>query len=311
MNGLELSRRFYEAVGKPMLEEQFPQVLPYIAVGLVGSGSECYGYDDDISRDHDFAPSFCIFLPDETIVDRKTAFELERAYAKLPHDFAGITGDTAGAVGGHRRGVLRMDEFFVSKTGRHDGLLSTAEWLTVPEYALFEAVNGSVFEDAYGRFTEIRERLRYFPEDVRLKKLAGHVLLMGQAGQYNYHRCLSRGDTAAAQLALHEFVGSALNVVFLLNKQYMPYYKWRFRALRDLSAFSEAIPTLLERLLTEAMTPQHKGELIETICANEASFLRRESLTTDASAEMERHAYVVNGLIKEHNLRNSHILSGV
>ena len=35
MNGLEMSRAFFEEYGRPMLEEQFPQVLPYLAVGLL------------------------------------------------------------------------------------------------------------------------------------------------------------------------------------------------------------------------------------------------------------------------------------
>ena len=63
MKGLELSRKYYEEFGKPMLKEQFPEIEHLIAVGLVGSGSDCYGYDDDISHDHDFEPGFCLFLP--------------------------------------------------------------------------------------------------------------------------------------------------------------------------------------------------------------------------------------------------------
>ena len=65
MNGLELSRAYYETFGRPMLEERFPELLPKIAVGLCGSGSECWGYDDAVSRDHDFEPGFCIFLSEE------------------------------------------------------------------------------------------------------------------------------------------------------------------------------------------------------------------------------------------------------
>ena len=90
MQGIELCRGFYEAYGAPMLHEQFPQYEEIIAVGLVGAGSECFGYDDEVSRDHDFEPAFCLFLPDEEVIDRRTAFLLERAYAKLPKEYLSL-----------------------------------------------------------------------------------------------------------------------------------------------------------------------------------------------------------------------------
>ena len=48
-----------------MLQKEFADNLPRMAAGLVGEGSECYGFDDEISRDHDFGPSFQIFIPRE------------------------------------------------------------------------------------------------------------------------------------------------------------------------------------------------------------------------------------------------------
>ena len=88
MKGLELSKRFYETYGAPMLSEKFPELEDKLAIGLVGDGSECFGYDDDISRDHDFEPGFCIFVPDD--IDSRTEFRLERAYAKLPKSYEGV-----------------------------------------------------------------------------------------------------------------------------------------------------------------------------------------------------------------------------
>ena len=48
MQGLEISKLYFETYGRPMLEEQFPQVMPLLAAGLAGSGSECFSFDDDI-----------------------------------------------------------------------------------------------------------------------------------------------------------------------------------------------------------------------------------------------------------------------
>lgn len=313
MKGLELSRKFYESYGAPMLKEQFADLLPYIAVGLAGSGSECYGYDDPLSRDHDFEPAFCIFIPDEDIVDSKAAFALERAYAKLPKTFMGFERAAVSAVGGSRHGVIRMGDFFEAKTGKRDGELSLADWFTVPEYSLKEAVNGAVFTDNYGKFTQIREKLGYFPEDVRLKKLAGNLLLIGQTGQYNYNRCILRGETAAAQLCIFEFVKSTLNTVFLLNKTYMPYYKWSFRALSELPRLCLLLHPLeyLMSIGNSQADAQKKSEFIENICNEIARELKEQGLTAHTSAEMERQAYTVNDIISDGNIRNMHILCAV
>ena len=58
MKGLELAEKYYEAYGRKMIEENFPEIRDQIAAGLVGQGSECLGFDDEISMDHDYGPSF-------------------------------------------------------------------------------------------------------------------------------------------------------------------------------------------------------------------------------------------------------------
>ena len=313
MKGLELAREYYETYGKPMLEEQFPELLPYLAVGLVGSGSECFGFDDDISEDHDFEPGFCIFLPGEDIVDRKSAFQLERAYAKLPKEFKGYTRAAMSPVGGSRHGVIRTEDFYKEKAGITGGTIGKMDWFRIPAYALREATDGEVFFDEYGEFTRIREMLFEMPEDVRLKKLAGHLLLMAQAGQYNYPRIIGRGEKAAAQLAVYEFVKSAIEVIFLLNYEYAPYYKWSFKAMRSLLVLPELEETLYTLMTTdnEGDNPEGKYQLIEQIAGKVIAFLMDQGMTKATCGDLEKHAYSVNDSIADGEIRNLNILYAV
>ncbi|HAB95066.1 MAG TPA: hypothetical protein DCF49_10020 [Lachnospiraceae bacterium] len=313
MKGLELSRAFYREYGEPMLREKFPELIPFLAVGLTGSGSECYGFDDEVSQDHDFEPGFCIFVPGEEVVGRKAAFALERAYAALPREFMGLKRSLVSPTGGARHGVLRMADFMKEKTGTADGNLSLWQWLSVPEYALAEAVNGEIFADPYGELTGIRERLRNRPRDIRIKKLAGQLLLMAQSGQYNYGRCLRHGETAAAQLAVMEFVKSTMAAVFLLNDVYQPYYKWSFRAMRALPRLA-LTAELLEYLMTtdnEEETREEKSKVIEGIASDVIGELRAQGLTRASGGELEAHAYSVHDKVADVELRNMHILAAV
>ena len=313
MKGLELSEKYFEEFGRPMLEKELPDILPYLAVGLFGSGSECFGYDDEVSRDHDFEPGFCIFLPDESVIDRRTAFQLERAYAKLPKEFMGVKREMLAPVGGMRHGVIRTADFFNDKVGAYDGKLTMEAWLTLPEHYLAEAVNGKVFFDNYGEVTRIREQLARYPEDIKRKKLAGHLLLMAQSGQYNYVRCIRHGEKAAAQLAAVEFVKHAMAVMFLLSDVYQPYYKWSFRALRELPDFA-IDAELMEYIITtdnEAHVQEEKYAVIEGIAIDVTEGLVKRKLTTAICTDLEKHAYAVNDGIKDGELRNMNVLAGV
>ena len=296
-----------------MLREQFPEYENLIAVGLVGSGSECYGYDDEISRDHDFEAGFCLFIPDEEVIDRQVAFQLERAYAKLPKEYMGIRRSILSPVGSNRHGVIRMSDFYNEKVGSPTGDLSTSEWLRIEEFYLAEATNGEVFRDDCGAFTLIRNKLLNMPEDVRLKKLAGNVLLMAQSGQYNFKRCLDHGEPAAAQLAVVKFVESAMRTIFLLNKRYMPYYKWSFRALRELEKLGN-IADSLEFLITSdnnTETAETKYFIIEDIASMIISELQEQEITKAVCGDLEKHAYSINDYIADSDLRNMNIFAGV
>lgn len=314
MNGLELSRGYYEEYGRPMLEREYPELMKVLAVGFTGSGSEHYGYDDETSRDHDFEPGFCIFLPGEETVSRRDAFLLERAYAKLPKEYCGVQRQPYSPVGGNRNGVMRTEEYYLAAIGSGDGTLTKEAWLHIPDYALAEAVNGEIFYDGLGEVTNIREGLRKMPEDVLKKRVAGNLIVMAQAGQYNFARCLKHGEPEAAQLACGEFVTAAMRVTFLLKGEYMPYYKWSFRALRALPGGEDRAQKLSQLLRgdnAETQTAEEKRGIIESIAEAVIAELRQREMTKSVSQELERQAYAVNDSIRDSELRNMNIFEGV
>ena len=307
MRGLEEARQLYEQYGAPMLHERFGDWEGRIAVGLAGHGSECFGFDDELSRDHDFPQGFCLWLDDET--DRAIGVPLARAYRLLPFARA----EERSALGGTSRGVRRIGDFYRRYTGSDGAPESLLQWLSIPDHALAEATNGEVWRDDEGLFSEIRTALLCgMPEDVRLKKLAARVVTMAQAGQYNYPRCVRHGEYGAAVLALAEFVHAACGAVYLLNRRHMPYYKWQLRGMEGLEKLSPLCDAL-DFLLTAANDEEGrilKSAVIEDICVTVVGELRAQHLSHGSWDYLEPHAFEIASHIQSPELRAMHIMEG-
>ncbi len=158
MQGLDIAREYYLQQGKPMLEREFADVLDRIAVGLAGEGSECFGFDDEISRDHDFEAGFCLWISRED--ERDFGFRLERAYAKLPKEFMGLSKSYVSPVGGNRHGVITVEDFYTRFLGAPTAPDTIERWLNTPASYLATASNGEVFADPSGKFSRVRNKLR-------------------------------------------------------------------------------------------------------------------------------------------------------
>lgn len=307
MKGLELSREFFFEYGLPMLKKEFAEYEGRIAAGLVGKGSECFGYDDEISLDHDFEPGFCLWISEED--ERLFGFKLMRAYLKLPREYKGIKIKNRSMLGGDGKGVHTISEFYSEYTGFPGSPEGDMAWMNIPSYYLAQVTNGEVFYDPLGVFSKIREEILHgMPEDVRLKKLAARVIMMAQTGQYNYMRCIKHGETSAAMLALSKFCEEALGAVFLLNRVHAPYYKWIFRAARDLPEMSQTV-SYIEKLICNGRSDENEG-IIEHICADVIDELCRQGLTERHGDYLEQYAFEISGKIKNPTLRNMHIMEG-
>jgi len=307
MQGLELARRYFETYGLPLLENEFAAQKDQIAAGLVGRGSECFGYDDEQSKDHDFEAGFCFWLSDEA--EQAFGFPLMRAYNRLPKSFLGVKMQAHSYYGNSRVGVFRISDFYRELIGLPRAPETAEEWLYTPEYALSNATNGAVFYDGAGVFSSIRQTLLdFYPEDVRRKKIAACLCISAQSGQYNFSRCLVHGEPGAALLARNEFVTAALHLLFLLEKRYMPFYKWQFRAARELPG-AEGLPDRLTALLS-APANETTAEEIEKIAAALLDRIAAAEIVQKNPGEtyLEPYAFSVLDTIENRALRTMHIL---
>lgn len=304
MTGLELSERYWADCGLPALRLACPALLEHAAAGLAGEGSDCFGYDDALSRDHDWGPGFCLWLDD----DRFDAFApvAAKIYAQLPREFLGFQRLRETEAGAQRVGVQSVSDFCRRLTGLDAPPVTIDEWRHVPEENLAAATNGRVFFDGSGEFSRLRAGLlAYYPEDLRLKKLAMHLALAAQSGQYNYYRCRARQEGTAAMLCLSRFAEHVQSIVFLLNRCYKPYYKWASRRMRELPILGAELASRLESL---ALGSGDKRAVVEEIAARIIDVLRAEGLSSSDSDYLLPHAEQVQSHIADERLRSLHIM---
>jgi hypothetical protein len=289
MKGLDLAEAYYYTHGAPMITSRFSAFAPRIAAGFVGPGSECLGFDDEISRDHDWGPGFCIWLTADDFEIIGT--DLQQAYENLPKTFKGFGPRLVSPGEEARTGVGEIDAFYKTHTGLEHLPGTLGEWLHIPEQSLATCTNGRIFVDPLGEFSRWRKTLLdFYPEDVRLKKMASRCMTAAQAGQYNFERSLKRKDFFALHYAETKFCADVISLVFLMNKRYAPFYKWIHRAVTELPLLGEEIHAMILELIGCAEYDE-KQAIIEEICALIIITLRKEGLSDSDSDFLLDHAH--------------------
>ena len=308
MKGLELAEQYFFAVGAPMIQKKFPDYEGKIAAGLVGMGSECFGFDDEISRDHDWGPTFCLWLAKADYGAIGNSLQAE--FDNLPKTFAGFGPREESTWGRGRSGAFEIGQFYKQFIGFDRPPQSLREWRIIPEANLATATNGRIFSDPLGEFTAFRNQLMgFYPEDIRLKKIASRCMTIAQTGQYNYMRCIRRREYVAAAWHEVKFVSDLISLVFLLNRQYRPFPKWMHRAMQSLPILGKALYDLLLELVTtnEGTTGQtgyeEKGRLMEEMCQLVIKELRQEGLSDSPSDFLLDHGPVVQRHIQDPQIR--------
>ncbi len=245
---IDVSREFFDEIVKPILQADFPEETAQTAFGVFGYGSEALRLDDEYSRDHHWGLRIDALMPEAVFETRRQPI-MDALKAQLPDSYQGHSLREA-----HLAGAGLAPESLTGFLERTIGLDhapgTDAEWLSIPEEDIIHVINGEVWYDPRGEFSKIRAALnRYYPEPVRLRRIAHWCRYFSGMGTYALKRAILRENEFYATTRFSNAIRLGIQLAFLLEKRYFPYDKW-------LMAYFEQLPRLsapLLPLVTEAV----------------------------------------------------------
>jgi hypothetical protein len=253
--GLELSRRFYDELVRPLLDRHHPG-LPH-AAALIGYGSEVLGFDTEMSMDHAWCPRVLLFLREEDVTLTEPIKSM--LGRELPHEFLGFPLNTVAVEG--EPGVFWMKlaeegpvehkvlpvtlRGFIRENMNWDisRPMAPADWLSVSSQVLRSITAGAVHFDSLGELTAMRAQLAWYPHDIWLYLLACGWARIGQE-EHLMPRAGFAGDELGSALIGSRLVRDVMSLCFLMEKQYAPYPKWFGTAFGQLACAPALTPHL-------------------------------------------------------------------
>ena len=257
MKGIELSRLFYGSVVRPWLDTAFPNLRHDAAI--FGYGSELLGFDDDMSRDHNWGPRVQLVVTRAdfaalavAIVDGFDAIKPPTflgepiGYRSRPHP--PIVAHDALGHPDHGVEVFTADGILRTRLALDSHApLDALTWLSLPEQRLLELTAGEVFHHGLGELARLRETFGHCPRDVVLYKLAAQwrriadeQVFVGRAGHV--------GDDLGSRIIASRLARDIMRIGFLLEDRYPPYAKWFGSAFARLASAATLSPLLAATL---------------------------------------------------------------
>lgn len=252
--GLELGAGLYRDHVAPVLD----QVGLIHSAGLIGSGSEILGFDDEVSRDHHWGPRVMVFVRAEekeaatNRLSRTLADSLPKEYRRYSTNFSAPDPEDHGTQllqpiksgpVNHRVEFHRLPEFLDAYVGADFAApLDPLDWLSLPTQKLRTLVSGRVFRDdltaadagvdggleggaTTGCLAALRRTLGWYPDPVWRYLLAAGWARIGQE-EHLMGRAGQAGDELGSALIAGRLVRDIMRLAFLMERQYPPYPKW-------------------------------------------------------------------------------------
>ncbi len=287
----DVSRRFFRQHLLPLLEREFPAETRQTAFGLFGYGSEAYGMDDALSRDHHWGLRIDALMPDPLFRERGAALSAA-AGAGLPDSFEGHP-LREGHLAGAGLALDSLEAFLTRTVGSTRVPATDKDWLSVPEEDIHHVINGEVWHYPAGQLTAVRRAFEgYYPDTVWRRRIAHWCRYFSGMGTYALRRALLRGDELYAATAFGKAIRWGVQLAFLLDRRYFPYDKWLMAYFARLPRLHAPLGPLVGEAVRLSTGWGRKGELL------------------DAMADVLDGALVADGLIRPHGRYSGSHTSG-
>lgn len=260
-----MARDYWLEWGQPWLASRYPDLLDRIGVGLF-SGSDVLGADDALSRDHGWGPRFDVFRIEEDDLSNESLQSEMRAAAPAEWDgfqshfefTPSIQVHTALEYFGHPFPLRRLPD-------------SPIDWVCCEyklpnlESHLHYVRHGAVFHDPAGILAEIQKKLRTYPTDVWLLRMAQLCFDVAHYGEYNFRwRLAKRKDPVAAEMAIGAFQQAVMGLAIAMDHDYAPYWKWVHHVFQSRAIASRLDPYLVS--MSTTLDYERRSSLIESVC---------------------------------------------
>jgi hypothetical protein len=264
IKGLQLAQDFYFEIVAPLLEEHFPDVQ--YSAGRLCVGSDVLGFDDPQSRDHDWGPRVDLFFSTEDYDEfGKKIYDL--LAKKLPFKFKGysthfendyLMGENEKYPITHRARTFSVESYFKFHLGFNPlNKISEIDWLTTPEVEFRTIQSGRIFHDGLSVLQEIKEKLKWYPDDLWVYLLACQWVRIDQEEPF-MARCGAVGDELGSRVVAARQVKEIMQLCFYMEKEYAPYMKWFGTAFSKLKCAPKLDPLLKKVFLQEDWKDREK-----------------------------------------------------
>ncbi len=287
LTGLEMAKSYFEEWGLPLLRRDFNPIVDRVAAGI-WRGSQIFGADDSLSRDHGWGAMFTLILTEPDF--KSTAEALSQSLKKnAPPEWKGVpTAPESSII------LTSTDQYFLNQVGFITPPHEPSRWLEdfhfrfgTRETELYLIRHGHLFYDPLGEFTARRELFLKYPKEAQLKRINQELLQVWHYGQYNFiDRLSQRNDPVANGMALGHFTEAVMRLCMLLDDDYTPYWKWLAFEFRKHEAAQSLDPLLVSLSTTSDMLQQVNN--VNEICRFIHDLLNTYEL---AAADLRAHPH--------------------